>query len=148
MTSWNIFQTNFKIFMYLIKISAKTRAWCPSKVDSTGKCLSRKGEQDLALSFLWFAKQKLYIFQTLSHTHVMELCITLNLRIIQLPVKLFCTWRTYSLPKVNYWQFLHDILISEKTNSYFTVKKNRKDFPLSFVKEKIPKGEYPRLPKA
>ena len=49
----------------------------------------------------------------------------------------------YCVTMGNYYMStqLADILISEKTYSYSTVNKNRKDLPLSFVKEKVSKGE-------
>ncbi|GFS69305.1 piggyBac transposable element-derived protein 4 [Trichonephila clavipes] len=36
---------------------------------------------------------------------------------------------------------LADILVTEKTDTYGTVKKTRKDLPVNFSKEKVPKGE-------
>ncbi|GFV57943.1 piggyBac transposable element-derived protein 4 [Trichonephila clavipes] len=42
---------------------------------------------------------------------------------------------------VNIAKKLADILVTEKTDTYGTVKKTRKDLPVNFSKEKVPKGE-------
>lgn len=82
----------------------------------------------------------------------MKQCIIQNIVIIQLPPKLFYTCWVDSWEKtivsrwiaITYLSTLHqlaDILVSEKTDTYETVKQIRKDLFTTFSTEKPSKGE-------
>ncbi|GFW90479.1 piggyBac transposable element-derived protein 4 [Trichonephila clavipes] len=49
--------------------------------------------------------------------------------------------RENRIPKSDLAAGLADILVREKTDTYGTVNKTRKDLPINFSKEKVPKGE-------